>query len=152
MTPLVLIASAALLAALIVAAGYPLLTLRTRFQIRSLDKHSRQLQEHKEQLYAAIKELEFDRQLGKISPEDHDRLHRQLEREALEIIRQLDELNGRENPEKLDASIEHRVLIRRGRARSSTIDRCPSCQAEYRSGDLFCPQCGARMATRESPS
>ena len=152
MTPLVLIAGAALLAALILAAGYPLLTSRTRFQIRSLDKHSRQLQEHKEQLYAAIKELEFDRQLGKISHEDHDRLHRQLEREALEIIRQLDELNGRENPEKLDVSIEDEVRARRGRPRISAIDRCPSCQAEHHPGDLFCPQCGLRIAPRELPS
>ena len=151
MEPLTLIVGSALLAALVLYTGYPLFTSRLRFQTRSLDSRSRQLQDRKERLYVAIKELDFDRQLCKLSQEDFGRLHRQLESEALDIIRQQDNINGSTNSARLDAYIEKEVRARR-RTTNNPKTCCPCCQTEYRPGDLFCPQCGTGITVQEQRS
>ena len=131
-----------LLLGLVLYVGYPLFTTRQQTQALSSDARSRQLQERKEQLYADIRELEFDQDLGKLSAEDYQGLRSQLETEALAVIQQLDQMDGRPDAEALQERIEREVLALRT---EQPADSCPSCQAARDPKDLFCSQCGTRF-------
>ena len=50
------------------------------------------LEAAREAKYQEIRDAELDARLGKLSPEDHKALDRQLRAEAIEILRELDEL------------------------------------------------------------
>ena len=52
----------------------------------------RDLEAAREAKYQEIRDAELDARLGKLSPDDHRALDRQLRAEAIEILRELDEL------------------------------------------------------------
>ena len=54
-----------------------------------------ELQAAKEAKYREIKDAELDREMGKLSSEDWRSVDRDLRGEAIEILRQLDRLEGR---------------------------------------------------------
>ena len=54
-----------------------------------------QLEAAKEAKYREIRDAELDLEMGKLSAEDHRSVERGLRAEAIEILRQLDELEGR---------------------------------------------------------
>ena len=56
------------------------------------------LEAAKEAKYREIRDAELDLQMGKLSAEDHRSIDRDLRAEATEILRQLDELEGRAPP------------------------------------------------------
>lgn len=51
----------------------------------------RSLLEEKNTLLRSLKDIEFEREIGKISPEDYDRLEAKLRGRAREVLRLLDE-------------------------------------------------------------
>ena len=51
-----------------------------------------QLEAAKEAKYREIRDAELDREMGKLSPEDHRKVDRELRDEAIEILRRLDAL------------------------------------------------------------
>ena len=59
---------------------------------RSEAARVRDLEAAREAKYQEIRDAELDARLGKLSPEDHRALDRQLRAEAIEILRELDEL------------------------------------------------------------
>ncbi len=131
-----------LLLGLVLYVGYPLFTPHQQAQALSSEPRNQQLQERKEHLYAAIKELEFDQDLGKLSAEDYQGLRSQLESEALAVIQQLDQMNGRSDTDALQDQIEREVLALRAEQSDGS---CPSCQATREPKALFCSQCGTRF-------
>ena len=54
-----------------------------------------ELQAAKEAKYREIRDAELDREMGKLSQEDWRSVDRDLRGEAIEILRQLDRLEGR---------------------------------------------------------
>ena len=56
------------------------------------------LEAAKEAKYREIRDAELDLQMGKLSPEDHRAIERGLRAEAIEILRKIDELEGRAPP------------------------------------------------------
>ncbi len=54
------------------------------------------LEAAKEAKYREIRDAELDHRTGKLSDEDFRRLDRELRAEAVELLRRLDELEGRE--------------------------------------------------------
>lgn len=60
-------------------------------------EHSRlqELQAAKEAKYREIKDAELDREMGKLSQDDWRAVDRELRGEAIEILRELDRLEGR---------------------------------------------------------
>ena len=54
-----------------------------------------ELEAAKEAKYREIRDAELDREMGKLSVEDHRAVDRQLRAEAIEILRALDVLEGR---------------------------------------------------------
>jgi hypothetical protein len=53
-----------------------------------------ELEAAKEAKYREIRDAELDRQMGKLSAEDHRAVDRELRGEAIEILRALDALEG----------------------------------------------------------
>jgi len=133
----------ALVLGVVLYLGYPLLASSSGVPAPDSSEPTRQLLERKEQVYAAIREIEFDHALGKLPSEDYQ-LHRQLlESEAVGLLQQLDQLGGR-NESGLRARIRKEVLALR-----TTPDpgpgACPACGAERHGGERFCPQCGRAL-------
>jgi hypothetical protein len=59
---------------------------------RAASARVRDLEAAREAKYQEIRDAELDARLGKLSQEDHKALDRQLRAEAIEILRELDEL------------------------------------------------------------
>ena len=57
-------------------------------------------EKQKADAYAAIKEAEFDRQMGKLTDEDYRLLREKYEAQALEALAQLDHVNAAEKRQK----------------------------------------------------
>jgi len=148
MEPLTLIVGMALLLGVAFYICYPFFALQQG--TLSAGQRGQRLQERKEQLYIAIKELEFDQELGKLSTEDHQRLHQQLEGEALVVMQQLDELSGHADPDDLLQQLEREVSARRNAPTETEAKYCPSCRVERRPDDLFCSKCGTRFEPQKN--
>lgn len=100
----------------------------------------------KEMLYGAIRDLDFDFQTGKVDQKDYGELRRQLEREAVDVLRQLDAV---EPLIVFDNEVERQVIDLRRRhisaAHDSSLETCPSCATPLASDDHFCPSCGQAL-------
>jgi len=83
----------------------------------------------------AIKELEFDRAMGKVSEKDFTEMGGRLRARAARLIRQLD-ASGTYR-ERIEREIEKRV----GRV----VNACPSCQTTNDLDARFCKKCGAAL-------
>jgi rubrerythrin len=83
---------------------------------------------------SAIVELEEEREMGKLSNADFERLRAQYEAEALEALKELDSVKRVRVPE--DDPLEAEIAAVRKRL------QCPNCGALRTSGGN-CPQCDA---------
>jgi hypothetical protein len=133
-----------LLLGMVLVLGYPLLP-----SSRSLGRAGRvdptvELRQRKEQVYAAIKEIEFDHALGKLAEEEYRRQRQQLESEAISLLRLLDLVQGG-GPTSVRVRVREDVQRLRQR-RGKDEGRCPGCGAQCRPQDRFCAQCGAALA------
>jgi|APSaa5957512622_1039677.scaffolds.fasta_scaffold30847_2 hypothetical protein len=162
----------ALVGVFLAAVALPILTRKDTWQRATGSRRQHlELTERKEQLYASIKELEFDRSLGKMSQIDYDAVRGGLEAEAVEILRRLDELgsDGSDDPAggghdsaDLESQIEKDIAALRqaepaavsptlaptGQAKAHAF--CHSCGQARTSEHRFCPHCGQRFVPTAS--
>ena len=134
---LVPLGSVVLLLGFVAALGYPL--FKPRLDAAG-DQDRKRLVERREYLYAAIRELDFDRQTGKLPADDHQTLRQPLETEALDVLRRLEGGNG-DVDERLRLRVEEEIRALRRSPQTS----CPSCGSDYRPSDRFCAQCGGAL-------
>ncbi len=167
-----LLAILVLVAALAVLA-YPLYRSRTQtvsVSAATLDD----LLAQREGVYATLRDLELDRQLGKLDEADYKSLREKYMGRAAEILQDLDTLRGEGKGAAASAEIEKEVAALRRRTedgRRQTDDRrplmerernkskspssvirplsqlrCPNCGRAYHAGDKFCAQCGRALS------
>lgn len=131
-----------LLAGLVFCVGYPLVgATAIPFGLRE-GEHQR-LIERREQLLAAIKEIEFDQAMGKLPEGEYQQLRQQFEAEAMGVLHQLDQFKGHAGQGGgLAGRVEKDLLALRQKAKS----HCPSCGANRQPADHFCARCGTRFA------
>lgn len=93
-------------------------------------------------VYAALRDLEDDRELGKVSDEDYARLREELRTRALALLR---EERSRASAARAEAPAaeEGAEEARPGEGGEG----CPACGAALREGDRFCAQCGRALAS-----
>ncbi|HET7695514.1 MAG TPA: zinc ribbon domain-containing protein [Vicinamibacterales bacterium] len=104
----------------------------------------------------SIKELEFDRAMGKVSPQDFDDMAARLRARALGIMRQLDE-----GSHAYRALIEKELARRVGAKPPTPVDRPPvalppdggahaaavcACGTRNDADARFCKSCGSRLS------
>jgi len=95
------------------------------------------LERDKQLVLRALKELEFDRAMGKISAEDFEQMRDRLRARALRLIRQLDEAQSwRAQIERdLEALLQARA----------TTPACSRCGAAADPDARFCKMCGQAL-------
>lgn len=95
--------------------------------------------------YAAIKDLEFDHAMSKLSDADYRSLRAKYEAKAVAILQELDSMAAarRRNPRMTltDESIELQVHQLRGGASRAVV--CGKCGVRAAPSDRFCAKCGA---------
>jgi rRNA maturation endonuclease Nob1 len=95
---------------------------------------------------AALKEIEFDRETGKLSDADYDFLKTKYTAAALEALRE--EQAGAASDD-LEALIAAKVRLLRfaSAATSSNTPTCVSCGPRPEPDAVFCSSCGLRLVT-----
>ncbi len=93
----------ALLVLALIVAGVLSLPLRRRGEEeRREETRLEELQAAKEAKYREIRNAELDREMGKLSRDDWRAVDRDLRAEAIEILRELDRLEGRASEGGMD--------------------------------------------------
>jgi hypothetical protein len=108
------------------------------------------LEEQRDAVYAALKELDFDFQTGKLSSEDYETLRQQYRQQAVAILQQIDEVKTKG---AVDFEVEAEVAIARARLKRQGKKRsalpsaswtCAPCRRTMTVEDNFCSGCGAK--------
>ncbi len=125
--------------------------------------------EQKASLLRALKDLEFERSLGKISEQDYEDLKRTYRARAKQVLQQLDKQNelARREAERLaDEYLASRGLVRKGNDASEAArdagarpepalrDRrvCGACGTDNEGDARFCKKCGSPMDAKVDES
>jgi hypothetical protein len=141
---------ALLLAALaIVYVAWPLLRPTSQVALGD-DSPLAELIHRKDTLLLSIKDLEFDRETGKLTPADFMRLDQRLRQQAIALLRQIEQtmpnMTGLEA--ELEAAIQRQRRVADSVSHNGTrheASTCPHCRAVVGSSDKFCPQCGTAL-------
>ena len=104
--------------------------------------------------YSAIKDLENDHAMGKLSDQDYRSLRAKYEMKAVAILQELDAFSGSKPDGKSSANdelIENEVArLRRGSPSGSL--KCPKCGTAHTADDVFCAKCGTSLRGARCPS
>src|SRR5688500_12184661 len=95
---------------------------------------------------AALKEIDFDRETGKLSDGDYEFLKAKYTTLALEALRAE---SADVTPDAIEAMVAARV--RRLRTAGATPAACSSCGPRPEPDAVFCSSCGNRLAPGERP-
>jgi hypothetical protein len=122
----------------------PLVAPHADFDRQPLSERTRQdLEREKALTLRSIKELEFDRAMGKVSPQDFDEMAGRLRARALGIMAQLDA-----GPAGYRELIEKELAARIGKPAPApaAIPGC-ACGTKNDPDAKFCKSCGAKLGT-----
>ncbi|GIK37510.1 MAG: hypothetical protein BroJett011_13430 [Chloroflexota bacterium] len=111
--------------------------------------------EQREAILTALRDLDFDYEVGKITEADYGLLRQSLLAEAAAVMTQLNTLEIAAEA-NLDEQIEAQILaVRRGLHRDQQVKgglpsaqpgpACVSCGRPAQPGDLYCTGCGTRL-------
>ena len=114
--------------------GFPLFRKSRRVASYEVNHQAEDLQARKQELYAAISDLEMDHRMGKLSKDDYDSLRAQYESEAIAAMKELDALTM--TPVKRP---------RPARKSPSANRFCHHCGAPAAASDKFCSDCGESL-------
>jgi len=131
------------------------------------------LQNQKESLYSAIRDIDFDYGLGKLTKEDYEELRLKYRIEAASVLQKIDDMSKGRAPGSLERQIEDEIKASRAlksvspqlheedeiekeilKARKNLPSsgassreglNCPVCGIEYKEEDLFCSKCGEKL-------
>jgi len=115
--------------------------------------HAEALAERREAVLTALRDLDFDRAVGKVIEEDYSPLRQALLTEAAAVTTRLDDERVTVEA-NFGALIEEEVLDvlqtlgaeHRG-GEPASDNTCPACGRAFRPGDLYCAGCGAHLHT-----
>ena len=140
----------------------PLVTKEEASPVETLSESMRAVLEREKMLVLrSIKELEFDRAMGKVSPKDFDEMAGRLRARAMSLMRQLDTEAGYR--ELIERELQARLSSPAGRARRERAGRpahaatpvaraavsC-ACGTANDVDAAFCKRCGAKLASGTS--
>ena len=103
------------------------------------------LEREKALVLRSIKDLEFDRAMGKVSEKDFAEMSGRLRARAARLIRQLDAGTGYR--EQIENEIRKRVGEPDHARFTDAVKACASCGTENDADARFCKGCGTSLAT-----
>jgi len=128
----------------------PLMGLERRDVPEMLGDRTRAaLEREKTLVLRSIKELEFDRGMGKVSEKDFAEMSARLRSRAARLMRQLDA--GSIYRDQIEKEIEHRLAksgVPQAPSKASATNVCTACSAAIDADAKFCKNCGARVEGR----
>ncbi len=147
---------AILLIAVVAFVAYPLFTAQRGNKIETPNALDTLIAQ-RDSAYDAIRDLDFDFQMGKLSQSDYAAMREKYKARAALALQQIDALGGGDS--KADKQIEAQVAkLRRTKtdsleaeiaqlrtARASAQLKCSKCGTRYQPGDQFCAKCGNRL-------
>ena len=105
------------------------------------------LERDKALVLRSIKELEFDRAMGKLSEKDFAEMSGRLRARAVGLLRRLDAGEGYRG--QIEQEIARRLkgdaAVGRALSGSSTVNMCASCQTQNDIDARFCKNCGKAL-------
>lgn len=134
----------------------------------------RKLEVQKDSLYSAIRDIDLDFGLGKLTKEDYDDLRRKYRLEAAEVLKEIDFISNSSGLQDLDSEIEAEISRSRTKAQGMSLEdeiekeissartkhpsvfstprslSCPACGSEISADDIFCSKCGEKLTRAES--
>ncbi|RMD94293.1 MAG: zinc-ribbon domain-containing protein [Calditrichaeota bacterium] len=112
--------------------SYPLVEAHSKKGIWkkvSSNHRAKELEERKQAIYSAIKDIEFDYQMGKLSEEDFIELRNQYKEEAINLLKQIDRLQS--TPKK-----------KKHKSAAKELKYCWKCGSPVSRDDKYCANCG----------
>ena len=108
-------------------------------------RHRAALERDKLLTLRALKDLEFDRAMGKLSQRDFDEMSTRLRQRAMTLMKQLDE--GASYAPVIEKELQMRLAaMGAGAAQATHYDRSACiCGTANDSDAVFCKKCGARL-------
>jgi hypothetical protein len=106
-------------------------------------------------MYSAIKDLENDHAMGKLSDADYKSLRAKYEAKAVAILQELDTVVGSKPSTRAvrgDDAIEREIARLRRAATPNGSLKCPRCGTPHTAEDVFCAKCGASLRGVRCPS
>jgi len=119
------------------------------------------VEEEKRAVLQALKDLEYEKSMGKISDADYDDLLRRYRTEAKRLLRAVDQdlaplraraaayvaeqLHQPAAPAKA-SELPAKVSEAPAKKRTAQAHPCPSCDADNDTDALFCKKCGSKLA------
>lgn len=106
-----------------------------------------ELNKNKNELLAAIKEIDFEFQMGKIAMPDYEKLKAEYQNRALQVLKEIDELTSARAPAD---DLENEIRRYRQKLKESTSVAgkprfCPYCGEKVESQFKFCANCGKKL-------
>jgi hypothetical protein len=149
---MIIVFAVLLAAGALVALAYPIL-----FQSRapetgtvtSAEESLAELMAQRENAFQAIRDLQFDHEVGKVSDEDLAMYEVGLKQNAAETLRRLDAWEGQADQD-LPTYIERQIAARRA-VLAGGGQRCPHCGRALTPGAQFCTGCGKPLQTAVRP-
>ncbi|MBI2907398.1 MAG: zinc-ribbon domain-containing protein [Chloroflexi bacterium] len=151
-----------LVAAAVSIVGWPLVRRRTASaaSVPVEDYELSDLLSQREATYAAISELDADRQMGNLSGADHAALRQRYQEKAIAILKAIDEVSAANEStissaypaDAFSDEIESEVLQIRKRKKpvgekGSAGTMCWNCGSPVASEANFCSRCGAALSS-----
>ncbi len=125
----------------------------TRARVAPAARANESLLIERDAAYAALRDLDFDFQLGKLSERDYHALRERAKANAAQILQQLDAASMPDNghatldsgPQTADADDIERAVAQVRAARRKADAHCGNCGKPYHAGDQFCARCGNKL-------
>jgi len=115
--------------------AYPLFQKQKNKVSFALNHRAQEMEARKKEIYAAIRDIDFDYQMGKLSKEDYDALREQYKTEAIGMMKQLDHSAAGPSLRRVKAA---------GVVRNSERF-CHHCGQPAGAEDQFCNACGGKL-------
>lgn len=115
---------------------------------RASGRRKKELEREKQALLKALKELEFDHEMGKISDADYQEIGGNYRARAVRVMRQLDLAAGDVDYRSLvERDVKARVSAKPEPAKEAKPSRpkCAGCATENDADAEFCKKCGKKL-------
>ena len=126
----------------VLAVAYPVLEQATQrgAATSSAEDELEELMAERDAAFQALRDLNFDHQVGKVTDEDYVIFEANLKETAANSLRALDRWES-ETDGEVDLALERAVAARRA-ALAASGATCPNCGRTAAAGDVFCSGCG----------
>ena len=124
-------------------------------------RRRKELEREKQSLLKALKELDFDHEMGKVSKKDFDDIGSIYRARAIRVLRRLDDAGG-DYERMIAADVAKRLKVATPASATASVpesvaaaiagDGCPKCQTRNDADAEFCKKCGSKLHNSEAAS